>query len=465
MFSATTRELSSVREILFGVTPAAPTMAEVRALKEYSLSVEPGKIDNNEIHADRMSRASRPGNKKGDFSIPFQLSYGDFDEMFEEVMGGSWTPLASTTGAITVAAAGKTLTRAAGSFLTDGFAVGQQIITTNFVTGANNGTFLISDVSALVITCATAVGLVDEVGPAGVNIKTAIDVLKVGNVSRSRTFEDRNPDANLYEVYNGCVMNSFDIDISPEKIITGSFKGIARDCVIAAAVNQSIAVASGGKTFTMAAGGFLKKGSAFAVGMNIITSGFTNAGNNGTFLISAVTDTVITCATAAGLVTEANAAGRTIVMGSLGEPTAAGTEEPYDSYTGDLGEGDVDQTEATGVKISFDNGMQANYVILTAGADAAASIRPNSTIKLTGELSAFFENQALKQKFLSGTASTVNVLLGTGLPGGKSMRFKMDHIKYTGNNRSNDATIVESAPFDGHYAAATGTQLEIHRIP
>lgn len=465
MFSGSTRELSSVRETVFGVTPATPTMVEVRALKAYNVKVAPGTIENGEQHSDRMQRASRPGNKKGDFSIPFQLSYGDFDAFFEEAMGGTWVPLATRTVALTVAAAGKTFTRAAGSFLTDGFAVGQQIITTNFVTGGNNGTFVISAVSALVITCATAAGLVDEVGPGTVNVKTAIDVLRVGNTSRSRTFEDRNRDAFLYEVYNGCVMNSFDIDIVPEKIVTGSFKGIARDCVIAAAVNQSIAVASGGKTFTCATGGFLATGASFAVGMNIITSGFTNAGNNGTFVISAVTDTVITCSTATGLVTEADAAGRTIVMGSLGEPTAASTVDPYDSYTGDLGEDGTDQTEATGVKISFDNSMQAHYSILTAGADAAKSIRPGANIKCTGNLSAFFENQSLKKKFLAGTASSLNILLGTGLPGGQSLRFIMSNIQYTGNERSNDATIIENAPFQANYNTATATNLEIQRIP
>ena len=465
MFSGATRELASGREDNFGQTPAVPAQVEVRALKNYSLSVTPGTIENQEQHADRMSRASRPGNKKGDFSIPFQLSYGDFDEMFEEAMGGTWTPLASTTGAITVAAAGKTFTRAAGSFVTDGFAVGQEIITTNFVTGANNGSFIITAVSALVITCAAAAGLVDEVGPAGVNIKTAIDVLKVGNIRRSRYFEDRNPDADLYELYNGCAISAFDLAIEPEKIVTGTFKGIARDCVIAAAIDKSIAVASGGKTFTMAAGGFLKKGSEFAVGMNIITSGFTNAGNNGTFTITAVTDTVITCGGAAGLVTEANAAGRSIVMGSLGVVTPASDNEPYDSYIGDLGEGGVDQTVATGVKISFDNNLQAKFVVLTDGADAAASIKPSGTIKLTGELSAFFQNQALKQKFLAGETSSVNVLLGTGLPGGKSMRLILGNIQYTGNTRSTDDTIIESAPFAAHKSTATATNLEIHRIP
>lgn len=463
-FTALTRELSKVRETVFGTTPAAPTMKEVRALKEYEFNVNPGAIESAEKKSHRMPMKTRPGNKKGDFSIPFQLSYGDFDEFFEEALGGTWAPIATVTAAITVAAAGKTFTRAAGSFLTDGFEVGQQIITSGFVTGANNGTFVISTVTALVITCATAVGLVDEVGAAN-TIKTAADRLRVGNQFRSSTYEDRNPDANLYEQYNGCVISGFDLDISPEKIVSGSFKGIARDCVLAGVANASIAVASPGKTFTCAAGGFLTKGASFAVGQSIITTGFTNAGNNGTFVISAVTDTVITCATAVGLVTEAAAAGRNIYLGSLGDPTASSTVDPYDSYTGDISEGTIDQAEATGIKISYDAGMKANYVILTTGADAAASIKPDTNIKCTGDLSIFFENQEFKKKFLAGVESSVNFLLGTGLPGGQSLRIILPAIQYTANKRSKDSTIVETGSFKANYHAATATCIEFQRIP
>jgi hypothetical protein len=166
------------------------------------------------------------------------------------------------------------------------------------------------------------------------------------------------------------------------------------------------------------------------------------------------------------LVNEANAAGRSIVMGSVdADVTAASENEPYDSYLGDLAEGSADQTEVTGVTISFQNGMQSNYVILTAGADAAASIKPGNLIQLTGDLSMFFENQAFKQKFLAGEESDLNILLGSGLPGEKSMRIVMGAIQYTGNERSNDSTIVEKAPYKANIDSASASNIEIHRIP
>ncbi len=464
-YSGITRELSKVRETTFGTTPSSPTMKAVRALKDFDFNVSPGTIDSAEIKSDRMSRAGRLGNKKGDFSIPFELSYDAFDEMLEEALCGTWAPVATATASIAVAATAKTFTRATGSFLTDGFAVGQQITTTGFTAPGDNSTFVISAVDALVITCSTATGLVDEASASGRTITTAAERLRVGNTFRSSTFEDRNPDAHLYEQFNGCVISGLDLDISPEKIVTGTFKGIVRDCVLAGVANASITVAASGKTFTCAAGGFLASGAFFKIGDNIITSGFSNAGNNSTFVISAVTDTVITCSTATGLVNETLAAGGNIYLGSLGTPTAASDNDPYDSYTGDLNEGTSDQTEATGAKISFDNNMKANYVILTAGADAAASIKPDTQIKCTGDLSVFFENQAFKKKFLGGTESSLSLTLGSGLPGGKSIKLILPAIQYTANKRTKDSTIVETGSFKANYSAATATCIEFQRIP
>lgn len=64
----------------------------------------------------------------------------------------------------------------------------------------------------------------------------------------------------------------------------------------------TINVASGGPTFTRTSGSFITDG--FAIGMTFTASGFTNAGNNVSKVISAVTDTVITVTSGSGLVTE-----------------------------------------------------------------------------------------------------------------------------------------------------------------
>lgn len=66
--------------------------------------------------------------------------------------------------------------------------------------------------------------------------------------------------------------------------------------------NQTIAVNSTNKTFTRSSGSFVTDG--FEANMPIVTTGFTNAGNNTSKVIESVTTLVITVTSATGLVTE-----------------------------------------------------------------------------------------------------------------------------------------------------------------
>ena len=135
-------------------------------------------------------------------------------------------------------------TRASGSFLTDGFAVGDSITMSGFANAGNNVTKIINTVNATTITVTSTTGLVTETGGGNERIKS-IKTLNTG-------------------------LDTID--------------------VVAAA-----------RTFT-SAGGYLYDG--FMAGDQIITSGFTNAGNNTVKTIQTVTDTVITVTDSTGLVNE-----------------------------------------------------------------------------------------------------------------------------------------------------------------
>ena len=79
--------------------------------------------------------------------------------------GANWLiPLSAALVDVTVSAANKTFTRVAGSFITDGFQVGMSVTWTGFakIGTLNNGTFVITTQTALVMTCAAAT-LTDEV--------------------------------------------------------------------------------------------------------------------------------------------------------------------------------------------------------------------------------------------------------------------------------------------------------------
>jgi hypothetical protein len=137
-------------------------------------------------------------------------------------------------------------TRASGSFVTDGFVAGDSITMSGFANAGNNVTKTINTVAATTITVTDTTGLVQETGGGNERIK-CIKTLNTG-----QDYIDVNATA---------------------------------------------------RTFTRAAGGYLYNG--FMAGDQIITSGFTNSGNNTVKTIQTVTDTVITVTDGTGLVTEA----------------------------------------------------------------------------------------------------------------------------------------------------------------
>ena len=108
------------------------------------------------------------GSGQGDFSAT-KIGGGDYGR---NPYGGwanvVWAFLIET-GSITMSvnASAGTFTRASGSFLTDGFEAGMSVITTGFTNGGNNNNFVISSVTATVITVTDNTGLVNETSTSG----------------------------------------------------------------------------------------------------------------------------------------------------------------------------------------------------------------------------------------------------------------------------------------------------------
>lgn len=84
----------------------------------------------------------------------------------------SYTVLVPECSGISLVVSGtsKTVTRSSGSFLLSGFTVGQTVIFASFGETANNGKFVISEISAdgLVMTFSTATGLTTETTSNGI---------------------------------------------------------------------------------------------------------------------------------------------------------------------------------------------------------------------------------------------------------------------------------------------------------
>jgi hypothetical protein len=68
---------------------------------------------------------------------------------------------------LTVSLTGKTITRLTGSYISDGFRIGDEVITSGFSNAGNNGTFTITALTATVMTFGSATGLANETLASG----------------------------------------------------------------------------------------------------------------------------------------------------------------------------------------------------------------------------------------------------------------------------------------------------------
>jgi len=282
-------------------------------------------------------------------------------------------------------------------------------------------------------------------------------------------------------------------------------------------------------TVARSAGSFLTDG--FAVNDVVINSGFTNAGNNGRFRISALTATVMTLTALEGqtMVAEAAAAGRQVnslrailkagtvrrsftverffgdiltidkpyhrftgvefntlalaisanamitgTLGVLGQNmttdtaivagatyAAPTTTSPLDSFTGTLNEAGTPIAVITEIQLNVENGLEARFVV-----GSKASIRPSiGRSNCSGQITAYFENSLLLDKFINETESNIVFELPDGA--GNKYIFTLPRIKYNGGQPDveGEGPITLSMPFQALLNAATSTNIQIERVP
>jgi len=87
-----------IAESTYGTTPATPAFTNIRHTG-FSLGLSKSALESAEVRSDRQIANFRHGNKNVAGEIPFELSYGTFDDLFEAAFGGTWatdTPSAGT---------------------------------------------------------------------------------------------------------------------------------------------------------------------------------------------------------------------------------------------------------------------------------------------------------------------------------------------------------------------------------
>lgn len=147
----------------------------------------------------------------------------------------------------------------------------------------------------------------------------------------------------------------------------------------------------------------------------------------------------------------------TAITGATYAP--ATTTSPLDSFTGTLNEAGTPIAVITEISLSLENALEARFVV-----GSKQSIRPSiGRSNVTGQVTAYFENSALLDKFINETESSIVFELPDGA--GNKYTFTLPRIKYTGGQPDVDGEgpITLAMPFQALLDSTTGTNLMIDR--
>lgn len=145
------------------------------------------------------------------------------------------------------------------------------------------------------------------------------------------------------------------------------------------------------------------------------------------------------------------------VTESIAAPTAT---VMMTTFEGSLFEGGTGLNHATALNLSLDNGMEAIYRLFSRDAYDIKLGR----INVSGSLSAYIEDNRLKDKYLGETKTPLVVTLTDGE---NSYQISMTQTKLTTSSEegSGDDPIIQSYDFRAFNDQAVDTEITITRIP
>jgi len=222
-------QMAYVKEVTYGVTPSSAL--QIMRIAGEALGQDTQTVASSEIRSDRqIPNIIRTGaDAKGDFNL--ELSAAAHDEfLLAALQSAGWSSAVDTVmPSLTVAAGSNqyTITRASGSFITDGYALNQWVRIAGFVNAANNGYGKISALTATVMTivgnynttAGNANGVNETLASGGtINMGAqAVNGTTLSSYSIERKYTDL---SNEFAALTGMCVNTLGVTINAGQIIT-----------------------------------------------------------------------------------------------------------------------------------------------------------------------------------------------------------------------------------------------------
>lgn len=217
-------KLAIAVESEYGVNPESG--AKFFRLTSESLKQNQGRVVSEEVTGDRNPRQSIRTSVDSGGAVNFEFSGNNFDDLIAGAMMADF-PAVPTIIATDIAAVAATQKFTAASGL-DGIVKGQWFRTADFTDPANNGRFrAAADSTATEITAEPGSGIVDE-SSAARRIQPS-QMIRPGSTLKSFTFERQWTDISVFEQFNGQVVESLDLSMAQEQVITGTANFVGKD--------------------------------------------------------------------------------------------------------------------------------------------------------------------------------------------------------------------------------------------
>ena len=238
------KQVALKREVSYGTIPAAPSAQLMRRVTS-TVDLSKDVYQSNEIRPDFQIADYRHGVRRIKGALSGELSPKTYSDPLSAMLKRDFTVGVSTTAAsVTVAgsAGAWTVTRAAGSYLTDGFKVGDVIrLSVGTFNASNlNKNLMIVTLTALVATCIVlnSTVLVGEGPITGATIavqgkKTFIPA--TGQTDVSYSLEHWYGDISQSEVFSGVKFDKAAISLPPTGMATVAFDVLGQNITTAAA--------------------------------------------------------------------------------------------------------------------------------------------------------------------------------------------------------------------------------------
>jgi Phage tail tube protein len=232
------KQVAAKLESTYGVLAGASGAKLLRRVTS-NFNLVKQSYSSSEIRTDYQMADFRHGVRSAEGTLAGEFSPGSYSDFFAAALAKDFVAGVAITGAgITIAASGSqyTLTRGAGSYLTDGFKVGDGIRIT-LATGLNadslNKNLLITALTATIATVSVMNGT-SMTPAAGTTVSLAVTgkktyVPQTGHTSKSFTVEEFYSDIAQSEVFVGCKVNTIGVKIPATGMSTLDFGFMGKD--------------------------------------------------------------------------------------------------------------------------------------------------------------------------------------------------------------------------------------------